>query len=88
MIAKKARKMCKGLMEKYDDIKLKVKGKPKDIEKLVELRQYMDGVPSELAIANESAQEVLRVYGVLDDLRYLVPQEDIKKKYQMLLCPK
>lgn len=38
--------MCKGIIDKYDDIKLKMKIKPKEIEKLVELRDYMDNIPN------------------------------------------
>lgn len=88
LIAKKARRACKNVLEKYDEIKLKLKVKPKDIEKLMELKDYMDNIRNELGEISKEVARALSIYDVLDELRYVMPQEDLKKKYQMLMGPK
>ncbi len=48
LIAKKAKKTTKVLQDKFNEIREMIRVKPKEIEKLVETRDYMASVPFEL----------------------------------------
>ena len=48
LIAKKAKKTTKSLIEKFDEIKSMIKKKITDIEELVKVRDYIAMVPMEL----------------------------------------
>jgi hypothetical protein len=48
LIAKKAKKTTKVLQDKFNEIREMIRVKPKEIEKLVEIRDYMASVPFEL----------------------------------------
>lgn len=48
IVAKKAKKSTTALLEKFKEMSKTVEQNPSNIEKLVELRDYMAAIPSEL----------------------------------------
>lgn len=88
LIAKKAKKASRSILEKYDQIRAKIKADPKDIEKLVETKEFMNSVPLELEKLRRETEESNSIYTLLDEFRHVLPSDDIKKKYQIMLAPK
>lgn len=48
MIAKKAKSEAQTIFNSFQQMELKLKESPKDIEKLTEIREYIANLPSEL----------------------------------------
>lgn len=48
LISKKAKKASKAILDKFEEMRAKIRAKPKDIEKLVEVKDFMNSVPAEL----------------------------------------
>jgi len=61
---------------------------PTNIEKLVELRDYMNMIPSELEKIRKEIEESNKIYTILEDFRYLLGPDDLRRRFTVMIKPK
>ncbi|XP_044001574.1 dynein axonemal heavy chain 1-like [Aphidius gifuensis] len=63
------------------DMHQRLRDDPPNIEGIVETREYMDVVPSNVAEINEIFEQLRREYDVLDSFKWNIPDEDFQLKW-------
>ncbi|NXR16043.1 DYH1 protein, partial [Semnornis frantzii] len=71
----------------YEDISSKMHEKPNSIEHLAELREWMKGVPEQLAVQENLVREVMEGYEVLEEFLYILTEEDFNDKWAASYWP-
>jgi hypothetical protein len=62
LIAKRARTETSNLLKDVNKMKEKIKETPSTIEKLVELEEYMNTIPSDLEKVDKNIQKSMEIY--------------------------
>jgi len=88
LIAKRAKTKTQKIFEGFQTIHSKIKEKPKDIEKLTEIKEYMAGIPKDLEGIRLEIGECLEIYGILEEFNYKFSIEDLNKKWLIYGGPK
>lgn len=70
MIAKRARKHTMDIFQEYQRIQAKMKESPSDIEKLTEIKEFMQNLPAEIDKLKIETAKCFDVYKILDEFRY------------------
>lgn len=65
-----------------------VEQNPSNIEKLVELRDYMAAIPSELEKVKKEIEESNKIYDMLEEFRFLLGPDDLRKRFTVMVKPK
>ncbi|XP_023791251.1 dynein heavy chain 1, axonemal [Cyanistes caeruleus] len=87
MLAKTLHSQVQKICEAYETISIKMHEKPKNIEELVELRDWLKGVPEQLAVQEQLIEEVMEDYKVMDDFLYNLTEEDFTDKWTASYWP-
>ena len=74
--------------EGFQQIHAKIKEKPKDIEKLIEIKECIAGIPKELEGIHIEIGECLQIYEILEEFNYKFSIEDLYKKCLIFGGPK
>jgi len=61
---------------------------PNDIEKLVELKEYIANLPQELLKIQEEIAKTLDIYEILEEFDYKFSKEDMNKRWLIFGGPK
>lgn len=88
IVAKKAKKSTTALLEKFKEMSKTVEQNPSNIEKLVELRDYMAAIPSELEKVKKEIEESNKIYDMLEEFRFLLGPDDLRKRFTVMVKPK
>lgn len=81
MIAKRARAQTAALFNQFQHIQARIKEVPKDIEKLVEIKEYMQSVPGELEKIKVEMGKCFDVYKILESFNHRFSKDDLDKKW-------
>uniref|UniRef100_A0A8C3XBZ8 Dynein axonemal heavy chain 1 n=1 Tax=Cyanoderma ruficeps TaxID=181631 RepID=A0A8C3XBZ8_9PASS len=84
MLAKTLHSQVQKICEAYETLSTKMHERPKNIEELVELRDWLKGVPEQLA---QLIEEVMEDYKVMDDFLYNLTEEDFTDKWTASYWP-
>lgn len=76
------------LLEKFKEMSKTVEQNPSNIEKLVELRDYMAALPGELEKVRKEIEESNKIYEMLEDFRFLLGPDDLRKRFTVMVKPK
>ncbi|XP_053845413.1 dynein axonemal heavy chain 1 [Vidua macroura] len=87
MLAKTLHSQVQKICEVYETISTKMHERPKNIEELVELRDWLKGVPEQLAVQEQLIEEVMEDYKVMDDFLYNLTEEDFTDKWTASYWP-
>lgn len=89
MIAKKARLSTQAIYNSFLIIQNKIKEVPKDIEKLTEIREFMQNtVPQELEKQKVEMTKCFDIYKILEGFNYKFSKEDMDRKWTVFGSPK
>lgn len=66
----------------------KLKDTPKDIEKLTEIKEYMQNIPAEIEKQKIEMNKCFEVYKILDSFNYRFTKEDMDRKWFIFGCPR
>ena len=70
MIARRARKKTMEIFQDYQRIQGKMKENPTNIEKLTEIKEFMQNLPSEVDKLKIETQKCFDIYKILDEFSY------------------
>ncbi|RMC00001.1 hypothetical protein DUI87_23409 [Hirundo rustica rustica] len=87
MLAKTLHSQVQKICEAYESISAKMHERPTNIEELVELRDWLRGVPEQLAVQEQLIEEVMEDYKVMDDFLYNLTEEDFTDKWTASYWP-
>ncbi|NXU12627.1 DYH1 protein, partial [Pardalotus punctatus] len=88
MLAKNLHSRVQKICEVYEDISIKMHEKPKNIEELTELRDWLKGVPEQLVVQEQLIQEVMEDYKVMEEFLYNLTEEDFSDKWTASYWPR
>uniref|UniRef100_A0A8C2YBK7 Dynein axonemal heavy chain 1 n=1 Tax=Coturnix japonica TaxID=93934 RepID=A0A8C2YBK7_COTJA len=71
----------------YDAVSSRIHEKPNNIEELTELREWMKGVPDQLAVQEDLISEVMEDYKVLEEFLYNLTDGDFNDKWTASYWP-
>ncbi|KAM6256563.1 LOW QUALITY PROTEIN: dynein axonemal heavy chain 1 [Porphyrio hochstetteri] len=87
ILAKNLHLRVQKICAEYDAVSCKMHEKPKSIEELAELREWMQGVPAQLAAQEELIREVMEDYTVMEEFLYNLSGEDFSDKWAASYWP-
>ncbi|NWQ64257.1 DYH1 protein, partial [Neopipo cinnamomea] len=87
MLAKNLHLQVQNICNAYETISSKIHVKPKTIEELTELRDWMKGVPEQLAVQEQLIHEVMEDYKVMEEFLYNLTEEDFSDKWTASYWP-
>nr|XP_013047409.2 dynein axonemal heavy chain 1 isoform X1 [Anser cygnoides]XP_047928500.1 dynein axonemal heavy chain 1 isoform X1 [Anser cygnoides]XP_047928502.1 dynein axonemal heavy chain 1 isoform X1 [Anser cygnoides]XP_047928506.1 dynein axonemal heavy chain 1 isoform X1 [Anser cygnoides] len=87
LLAKNLHLQVENICDAYKAVSLKMHEKPNSIEELAELREWMKGVPEQLAVQKELIREVMEDYKVLEEFLYNLTEEDFSQKWTASYWP-
>ncbi|NXX67841.1 DYH1 protein, partial [Spizella passerina] len=87
MLAKTLHSQVQKICEAYEAISTKMHERPTNIEELVELRDWLRGVPEQLAVQEQLIEEVMEDYKVMEDFLYNLTEEDFTDKWTASYWP-
>ncbi|NWH35887.1 DYH1 protein, partial [Chloropsis hardwickii] len=87
MLAKTLHSHVQKICEAYETISTKMHERPENIEELIELRDWLKGVPEQLAVQEQLIEEVMEDYKVMDDFLYNLAEEDFTDKWTASYWP-
>ncbi|NWT16478.1 DYH1 protein, partial [Vireo altiloquus] len=87
MLAKTLHSQVQKICEAYEAVSVKMHEKPKNIEELTELRDWLKGVPEQLAVQQQLIEEVMEDYNVMEDFLYNLTEEDFADKWTASYWP-
>ena len=73
--------MTAALFNQFQHIQQKIKEVPNNIEKLVEMKEYMQGVPNELEKIKIEMNRTFDVYKILEGFNHRFSKDDLDKKW-------
>nr|XP_021152153.1 dynein heavy chain 1, axonemal [Columba livia] len=76
LLAKNLHLQVQNICDVYKAVSCKMHEKPNIIEELAELREWMKGVPEQLAVQEELIHQVVEDYKVLEEFLYKLTDED------------
>ncbi|CAD8156782.1 unnamed protein product [Paramecium pentaurelia] len=89
MIARKARKKTMEIFQDYQRIQNKIKENPNNIEKLTDIKEFMQNLPNEVDKLKVETQKCFDIYKILDEFSYRgFQKEDLDRKWYVFGCPK
>lgn len=88
MIAKRCRESTTQIFNSFETIKSKLKETPVDIEKLTELKEYMNNLPNELLKVQQEISKTTNIYSILESFNYRFSKEEMNKKWLIVGGPK
>lgn len=88
MIAKKAKSEAQTIFNNFQQMELKLKDVPKDIEKLTEIREYIANLPGELEKMKIEMSKCFDVYKTLEDFNYRFNKDELDKRWMIFGSPK
>lgn len=83
MIARRARSWTQVLFNQFLHIQNKIKEVPADIEKLVEMKEYMQGIPTELEKLKQEMNKCFDVYRILEGFNYRFSKDDLDRRWHV-----
>ncbi|XP_053933024.1 dynein axonemal heavy chain 1 [Cuculus canorus] len=87
ILAKNLHLQVENICNAYKAISCKMHEKPNCIEELAELREWMKGVPEQLAVQEELIREVMEDYEVMEEFLYNLTEEDFNDKWAASFWP-
>ncbi|XP_038005283.1 dynein heavy chain 1, axonemal [Motacilla alba alba] len=87
MLAKTLHSQVQKICEAYEAISTKMHERPANIEELVELRDWLKGVPEQLVVQEQLIEEVMEDYKVMEDFLYNLTEEDFTDKWTASYWP-
>ncbi|NXL44771.1 DYH1 protein, partial [Podilymbus podiceps] len=87
ILAKNLHLQVVNICDAYEAISCKMHEKPNSIEELAELREWMKGVPEQLAVQEELIREVMEDYKVMEGFLYNLTEEDFNDKWAASYWP-
>ncbi|CAH1982455.1 unnamed protein product [Acanthoscelides obtectus] len=87
MFAARMKEIFEDILEEYRKIMVKLAEKPEHIERILEIRDWIETVPMSVRSLDESVKRYLLEYDVLDHFWYALPNEDFDNKYQAVGWP-
>ena len=83
MIAKRARSHTQAIFNQFMQIQNKIREVPSDIEKLVEMKEYMELIPSELEKIKYDMTKCFDVYKILEGFNYRFSKDDLDRRWHI-----
>ncbi|XP_051667332.1 dynein axonemal heavy chain 1 [Manacus candei] len=87
MLAKNLHVKVQSICDAYETVSRKIHEKPKTIEELTELRDWMKGIPEQLAVQEQLIHEVMEDYKVMEEFLYNLTEEDFSDKWAASYWP-
>ncbi|KAM6325251.1 LOW QUALITY PROTEIN: dynein axonemal heavy chain 1 [Podargus strigoides] len=87
LLAKNLHMQVESICGAYEDISCKMHEKPNCIEELAELREWMKGVPHQLALQEQLIREVMEDYKVTEEFLYNLVDKDFNDKWAASYWP-
>uniref|UniRef100_A0A8C5T8B7 Dynein axonemal heavy chain 1 n=1 Tax=Malurus cyaneus samueli TaxID=2593467 RepID=A0A8C5T8B7_9PASS len=87
MLAKNLHSQVQKICEAYEAISIKMHERPNNIEELTELRDWLKGVPEQLATQEQLIEEVMEDYKVMEEFLYNLTEEDFTDKWTASYWP-
>ncbi|NWZ55127.1 DYH1 protein, partial [Haliaeetus albicilla] len=87
ILAKNLHLQVENICDAYKAVSCKMHEKPNSIEELAELREWMKGVPEQLAVQEELIHEVTEDYKVMEEFLYNLTEEDFNDKWAASYWP-
>ncbi|NXX96308.1 DYH1 protein, partial [Centropus bengalensis] len=87
LLAKNLHLRVQNICDAYEAISRKMHEKPNNIEELAELREWMKGVPEQLAVQEDLIREVMEDYEVMEEFLYNLTDEDFNDKWTASAWP-
>ncbi|XP_050760847.1 dynein axonemal heavy chain 1 [Gymnogyps californianus] len=88
ILAKNLHLQVENICDAYKAVSCKMHEKPNSIEDLAELREWMKGVPEQLAVQEELIREVMEDYKVMEEFLYNLTEEDFNDKWAASYWPR
>jgi dynein heavy chain len=88
VMAKRVKNTTLKLYDEIQEVKLKINEPPKDIEKLTEVKEYMQQVPITLEKMKQEIEKSMAVYELMEPFKYKFLPEDIQKRWLVFSGPK
>lgn len=88
VIGKRAREGTTNIFNLFSLIKSKLNEDPKDIEKLVELKEYIANLPIELEKLKTDMNKVFDIYKIMEDFNYKFSTEEMNKRWNVFAGPR
>eukprot|EP00792_Barthelona_sp_PAP020_P009040 TRINITY_DN3265_c0_g4_i2.p1 TRINITY_DN3265_c0_g4~~TRINITY_DN3265_c0_g4_i2.p1 ORF type:complete len:4140 (+),score=1212.96 TRINITY_DN3265_c0_g4_i2:30-12449(+) len=79
---KRGTKKCEGICNQYEVIYRKVLEKPKNIEQLTEIRQYIDSIPDQEVGLHQEVNEMVSIYSMLEKYNYQFTDAEFKLRWK------
>ncbi|NXE09964.1 DYH1 protein, partial [Lophotis ruficrista] len=87
ILAKNLHLRVENICDAYKAVSCKMHEKPNTIEELAELRDWMKGVPQQLAVQEQLIREVMEDYKVMEGFLYNLTEEDFTDKWTASYWP-
>ncbi|NWU63519.1 DYH1 protein, partial [Pterocles burchelli] len=87
LLAKNLHLQVENICDVYETISHRMHEKPNTIEDLSELREWMKGVPEQLAVQKGLIRQVMEDYKVMEEFLYILPEEDFNDKWAASYWP-
>ncbi|XP_071611851.1 dynein axonemal heavy chain 1 [Heliangelus exortis] len=87
LLAKNLHLRVQNICDTYKAVSSRMHEKPNNIEELAELREWMKGVPEQLAVQEELIREVMEDYKVMEEFLYSLTEEDFNDKWAASYWP-
>lgn len=88
LIAKRARDATTAIFNDFSTIKGKINEEPDNIEKLTEVKEYMENMPSELEKMKVEMNKCFDIYKILEDFNWRFTNDEMNKRWNVFGAPK
>lgn len=88
MIAKKAKSDSQTIFNTFQQMEMKLKEKPADIEKLTDIKDYIGSMPIEMEKMKIEMNKCFDVYKILEGFNYRFSKDELDKRWIIFGSPK
>ena len=88
LLARRWRTMADNIIIAFQNIQLKLSKPPKDIEELIETKNYLRDTQIEITKQDANIQELMQISDIIDEFSYKMTNEDMDNKWKIFGSPK
>lgn len=88
MIAKKAKSDSQAIFNTFQQMEMKLKQKPADIEKLTDIKDYIGNMPTEMQKMKLEMTKCFDIYKILEGFNYRFSKDELDKRWIIFGSPK
>ena len=88
MIPKKAKSDSQAIFNTFQQMEMKLKQKPADIEKLTDIKDYIGNMPTEMQKMKLEMTKCFDIYKILEGFNYRFSKDELDKRWIIFGSPK